>query len=178
VHNQGRGMMLRRGPGLRDDSGAHRTATASRQTEAKRWLRGLFLVGSMLYLAGCGGGSSGTGETESNGQVVDPACTPVASVDLAAVGLPTVEESSAPDGTFTVDPEAVGDGTIPWGESAEGAGNSTEPTCSLVVYAEGMILAIDTYPAELLEECSVEGLREKLPEAAAALCGGDRAVEP
>lgn len=178
MHKKGRGMTLRRGPGLIDGVDAHRGAGASIQTDARRWLCALFLAGSMVYLTGCGGGSSGTGEIESSGQVVDPACTPVASVDLAAVGLPTVEESSRADGTFSLAPDAADPGALPAEESDDTTGLSREPTCVLLVYDAGMVVAMDTYPAELLEQCSIEGLRAKDPGAAAALCGEDSTGVP
>jgi hypothetical protein len=111
-----------------------------------------------LTLNACGGGSSGTGENERIGRVVDQACRPVASLDMAEVGIEATDDLSAEDGSFELAPSVSRTIQVPF----EAGGREIDvsgPTCILMVYDRGTVISVNSYPLMDLPECSIDGVR-------------------
>lgn len=129
-----------------------------------------YALATILLLAGCGGGSSGTGESEQLGQVVDRACQPIGSLDMGSIGIATVAPLSGEDGSFSLAPTSSNTIRIP-DETSGSAVDLSAPLCILVVYDGGEIVAVNTYPFEELLECSIEGVRATVPAENLPPCG-------
>jgi hypothetical protein len=132
-----------------------------------------------VVLAGCGGGSSGTGETgveglrPSEGQIIDPSCSPVSNVDLPSLGLGTYQDVSGEDGSFTLDPDAPQQVPAPPGAASPELDRS-QANCIVIVYDNGSVVSTNVYPLANLPECSVEGLQGAVPNEELPPCSDGR----
>jgi hypothetical protein len=135
----------------------------------------MVVFGSVLSV-GCGGGSSGTGETgvektpASEGQIVDPSCVPVSDVDLRSIGLGATQDVSGDDGSFTLDPNAPQQLPAPQGATAPELEGS-QANCVVIVYDKGTVVSTNVYPLADLPECSIEGLQGAVPDGDLPACG-------
>lgn len=134
------------------------------------------LVLGSVFSVGCGGGSSGTGETgvggirASEGQIVDSSCTPVSDVDLPSLGLGATQDVSSDDGSFTLDPDAPQELPAPPGAALPELDGSRS-NCIVIVYDNGTVVSTNVYPLSELPECSIEGLVGAVPADDLPSCG-------
>lgn len=125
---------------------------------------------------GCGGGSSGTGETgvegipASEGQIIDPSCTPVSDVELSTLGLGAAQEVSGEDGSFTLHPSAPQQVPAPSGAASPEL-EVSQANCIMIVYDDGRVVSTSVYPLGDVPECSIEGLQGAVPAEDLPSCG-------
>lgn len=128
----------------------------------------------VFCLSACGGGSSGTGESDDTGLILDSSCTPVPSVNLSELGIDALEESSGEDGTFTIIPDPDDSVAIP--SEPESGGDTpvsidlTEPSCVVISYEDDTVSSVLAFPQEELSECSVSGIQQAFPDGLNQVC--------
>ncbi|NDC39261.1 MAG: hypothetical protein EBZ48_14650, partial [Proteobacteria bacterium] len=83
----------------------------------------------------------------------------------------STEQNSAPDGSFSVAPEPDGLVRVPAGPDTT-TEDVAEPTCIFIVYEDGAVAEVQSYPLGSLDACSVEALVSARPDEAAKLCPG------
>ncbi len=143
-------------------------------------LLAILFFGNVLSV-GCGGGSSGTGETgvggvrASEGQIVDSSCIPVSDVDLPSLGLGTTQDVSGDDGAFTLDSNTPQRVPAPPGAASPELDGS-QPSCIVIVYENGTVISSNVYPLADLPECSIEGLEGVVPAEDLPSCGDRKNV--
>jgi hypothetical protein len=113
---------------------------------------------------GCGGGSSGTGNSQTAGQVVSGDCRPVKALDLFSLGLDSEEQFSRNDGSFTIAaPSGLGEGTpLP--------SDSSQANCTIIVYKNGAIASEHSYLRAHGDTCTVKDLQSGSRVSMAEVC--------
>jgi len=135
----------------------------------------LFLLTAFLIL-GCGGGSAGTGESESVGEVVDCYGMPLANVNLLKVGIFVGREQfSDANGSFVLESDAQGMIEIPTPEGSTLV-PAWDPVCVILVTGNSMA-TVDSqvsqtliYPRTALKRCSLEEVQQNFPNASPIIC--------
>jgi hypothetical protein len=131
-------------------------------------------------ISACGGGSSGTGESEDTGIILDSSCVPVPNVNLAELGIEAVEEASSENGTFTIIPDSDDSIAIP--SEPESGGDTpvsvdlSEPTCVVISYEDATVSSVLSFPQEELSECSVSGIQQAYPDGLNQVCDNNLAT--
>ncbi len=137
------------------------------------------LSSAIVVSVGCGGGSSGTGESNprsdgSVGQIVDVSCNPIPNIDMSELGLQTAQTLSGEDGSFVLvdskEPQQIpGPPENPVLELETRTGN-----CIVIVLDKGEVVSTQVYPSADLPECSIEGLEAVVREEDLPPCGDRR----
>jgi hypothetical protein len=123
-----------------------------------------------LFCIGCGGGSSGTGEINSTGIVIDGTCRPVQDLPLDSLGVESMQTTTAADGSFEFKPDNQGTVSVPTTAQNESI-KTPEPVCVVIQYEAGLIQEVFVYPAGSTDRCSLESILMSIPNAVDGRCG-------
>jgi hypothetical protein len=78
---------------------------------------------------------------------------------MSQVGLETIEQLTAKDGTFTLTPTGASSIQITDGSRGREV-DVSNPMCVLIVFDAGEVVSVNAYPRSTLLECSIEGVLE------------------
>jgi hypothetical protein len=118
--------------------------------------------------AGCGGGSSGTGNV--NGIIIDEKCNPVENLPLDSLGIESAQATTSADGSFEFKPDREGSVRLPSSAQSNSETKISESACVVIQYEAGQITEINIIPEYIVDDCSYESLVLGNPSIIGSIC--------